>query len=386
MGKLILSILCALVVVFAIPAGVFAAETAETEVLPDPGITPDSPFYFMDKWGKQIAMTFTFGPENKAQKAVQYAGERMAEIEAMLERKKFKQAAEAGKEYQYCIRTMAQNMEQAKSKGLNVEENIALTAERHLEIANKISENAAQEVQQIMTQTREQARTCQETALRNMAQSDPEKAARLNLQLMERQLNRIRVQTENPETDGLQSRLEEYKRLGKLGEEISGIAKGLGKDHNVDYLVGQATEHHLEVLAQVQQRVQGNASEAVGEAIQNCIRNHEQLVSRMQAQNRIGSVPEETSAQDAFRDRVEQSTQSMTQSSMQTQTGQGSSDAGTHNTTQTQTQTGQRTPQSTGSDSTGASGNQGIQGTSGPESASTTGGQGGSDGISQKGS
>ena len=56
---------------------------AQEEELPDPGITPDSTFYFFDNWGKNIGLFFAFGPEAKAQKALEYAEERLAEAQAI---------------------------------------------------------------------------------------------------------------------------------------------------------------------------------------------------------------------------------------------------------------------------------------------------------------
>ena len=184
-------------------------------------------------------------------------------------------------------------MEQARLKGADVSEKVALMAEKHLGYLCDNTENASEEARMLMTQTRGRAMTCQETALKNMAQGDPEKAARFNLQLMERQLNRIRVQAEEPETEGLQARLEVYNRLGNLGEEISQIARQFGKGAAVDQIVGLATAPQLEVLTQVQQRVQEEAQQAVEATIQNCVQNHEQLVTRLQAQNQLGQVPEE---------------------------------------------------------------------------------------------
>ena len=58
---------------------------AQEEELPNPGITPDSPFYFLDNWGKNIGLFFAFGPEAKARKALEYAEERLAEAQAMAE-------------------------------------------------------------------------------------------------------------------------------------------------------------------------------------------------------------------------------------------------------------------------------------------------------------
>jgi len=185
-----------------------------------------------------------------------------------------------------------------------------------------------------MTQTRERAMTCQETALKNMAQGDPEKAARFNLQLMERQLNRIRVQAEEAKGEAVQARLEVYNRLGNLGGEISQIAKGLGEEMTVDQLVGMATAHHLEVLAEVQERVQGKAQQAIEATIQNRVQNHEQVVTRLRAQNQLGQVPEEAPMPNAFQNRTGQSTQGTdTPTDTQTQTSQGTQSTGTANVT-----------------------------------------------------
>ncbi len=274
------------------------AYAQEGEALPDPGITPDSPFYFADKWGKQISLMFTFNAENKAQKALRYADERMAEIDAMMAQNKIEEATQAANEYQNYLGIATQNMEQARLKGVDVSEKVALMSEKHLRFLSDSTDNATENARMVLTQTKERAMVSQETALKNMAQVDPEKAAQFNLQLMERQLNRIRVQAEEPAAEGLQERLQEYNRLGNLGEEISQIAGGLGEETTVDQLVGQATAHHLEVLAEVQQRVQGEAQQAVEAAIQNRVQNHEQVVTRLQAQNQLGQVPAEVPISD----------------------------------------------------------------------------------------
>ena len=272
--------------------GIIYAQEEEM-TLPDPGITPDSPFYFMDKWGKQISLMFTFNAENKTQKALHYADERMAEIDAMMAQNKIKEATQAVNEYQNYLEIATKNMEQARLKGVDVSEKVVLMAEKHVGFLSDSTDNVTEDAQMLLNQTRERAMTCQEAALKNMVHGDPEKAARLNLQLMERQLDRIRVQAEEAEGEAVQARLEVYNRLGNLGEEISQIAKGLGEETTVDQLVGQATAHHLEVLAEVQQRVQEQAQQAVEDAIQNRIQTHERVVTRLQLQNQLGNVPEE---------------------------------------------------------------------------------------------
>ncbi|MFC2006968.1 DUF5667 domain-containing protein [Chloroflexota bacterium] len=318
-------------------SGVAYAQEAEA-TLPDPGTTPDSPFYFMDQWGKSISLAFTVNAQRKAEKALRYADERMAEIDAMMAQNKIKQATKAANGYQNYLEVTNKNMEQARLKGADVSEKVALMAEKHLGYLSDSTDNATGDARMLMTQARERAMTCQETALKNMAQGDPQKAAQFNLQLMERQLNRIRVQVEEPEVKGLQARLEVYNRLGNLGENISQIAKGLGEETTVDQLVGQATAHHLEVLAEVQQRVQGEAQEAVQATVQNRVQNHEQIVTRLQAQNRLGQVPTKAPMPNAFQNRAGQSTQGTdTPNAIQTQTSQGTQSTGTANVTPAQT-------------------------------------------------
>jgi hypothetical protein len=285
--------------------GVAYAQESEV-ILPDPGTTPDSSFYFMDKLGKQISLLFTFNSGEKVEKTLRYADERMAEIDAMLAQNKIKEATRATKEYQYCLETATKYMERARLKGIDVSEKVALMTEKHLGYLCENSGNASEDAQRLMTQTRERAMTCQETALKNMAQGDPEKAAQCNLQMMERHLNRIRVQAEEAKGEAVQARLEVYNRLRNLGEEISQIAKGLGDETTVDQLVGQATAYHLQVLAEVQQQVQEQARQEVDEAIQNCIQNHEQLVNRLQAQNQLGQVPEEVPMPDLMSNQMGQ--------------------------------------------------------------------------------
>jgi len=62
------------------------AQDAEFK-LPGAGITPDSPFYFLDRLGEFLQEFFTFSPEGKAHLQITFAAERIAEIKVVLETK-----------------------------------------------------------------------------------------------------------------------------------------------------------------------------------------------------------------------------------------------------------------------------------------------------------
>ncbi|MDO8430175.1 MAG: trypsin-like peptidase domain-containing protein [bacterium] len=66
-----------LVAILTTPALTFAAT--------DPGLKPGNFFYIFDTTSEKIVLFFTFNPENKVKKALEYADERLAEIEVVAE-------------------------------------------------------------------------------------------------------------------------------------------------------------------------------------------------------------------------------------------------------------------------------------------------------------
>jgi len=61
------------------------ARDAQAGSLPRAGITPESPFYFLDKAGEVIQEFFTFNPETKTMLQLTFVLERIAEIQVILE-------------------------------------------------------------------------------------------------------------------------------------------------------------------------------------------------------------------------------------------------------------------------------------------------------------
>lgn len=80
-----------LTAVFVTVSLLFAGGTAfaqgQSTSLPSAGLTPESPFYFIDKLGETLREFFTFNPEGKARLQITFAAERVAEIKIILETK-----------------------------------------------------------------------------------------------------------------------------------------------------------------------------------------------------------------------------------------------------------------------------------------------------------
>ena len=90
--------------------------------LSGPGLTPDSPFYFFDALGEKISLFFTFDPAKKAEKAFQYAGEKLAEVKGMAEANKIEALKKAGQKYQEYLAIFFEKGGEAYEVGKDVTE------------------------------------------------------------------------------------------------------------------------------------------------------------------------------------------------------------------------------------------------------------------------
>jgi len=68
-----------LIIASLVLVGLGGGALAQEAELPDPGITPDSPFYFLEIISEGIGTFFTFGDLKKAERYATLAAERVAE-------------------------------------------------------------------------------------------------------------------------------------------------------------------------------------------------------------------------------------------------------------------------------------------------------------------
>lgn len=137
-------------------------ETAEIQsTLPEPGLTPDSPLYFLDTLGENIDLALTRSPEAKAKKAFSRAEEKLAEAKDMAEKGKGEAAENATKRHDDYVEKATENLGKAKALGRDIEALAAHIAEKTLKhqavlarvydkLLAKGNENAAAAVQRAM--------------------------------------------------------------------------------------------------------------------------------------------------------------------------------------------------------------------------------------------
>ncbi len=136
-----------------------AVVLAETAPLPDAGLTPDSPFYFLKSWKEQIQLFFTFGAENKANQYLHLAGVRLADYQKLVEKGKTEIAQKTLEKDRSQLNRALTKAEELKTNGedvKNITETIQQAISKHLEI-----------LQQNLEKVPEQARKGIENAIEN---------------------------------------------------------------------------------------------------------------------------------------------------------------------------------------------------------------------------
>ena len=380
---------------------------AQATELPNPGLTPDSPFYFIERISEGIGTFFTFGDLKKAERYAGLAAERVAEAQAVVEKGKPEAVEKALKRYEDQLGRALAKAEAAKAKGENIEkvtETVARATSKHLTVlegllekvpevakaaitkaleksknghitalkalagenpgkaveinidsaesrlekakqeavkknkekvekdledyedfqatleevrgkgktlAALVSEERTKDIKELdeiedgtkdisaetagkVKETKDRTIDRQMSSLRDIADEDPEKATEINLKAAEARLNRAKAKADEGKTDEVEEAVNEFENQYKFGEEISEIAKGLGKDiTTVEQLVGKATSIHLEILAEVYAKVPEQAKEAIEKAMTVSAKGHERAVEALKAKGALDEIPEE---------------------------------------------------------------------------------------------
>ena len=268
---------------------------AQDEELPDPGITPDSPFYFFDTLGKNIGMFFAFGPEAKAKKALQYAEERLAEAQAMAVKNRIREMTQAANDYDGFMAMVNQRAEEVRQRGIsdNITERVALATSKHLQVLDRIRDKVPDQAKEAIARARTASLNGQENALRALAKAKPERAIEINLATIESRLNRARVKASENVTTEVEAALDYATRLAEIEEEMVAIAQEKGIDiTSIEKRLAQSTSNRLEVLTGVYEKVPETAQPAIKKAIENSVSKYERAVAKLKEKNALGEIPE----------------------------------------------------------------------------------------------
>lgn len=272
--------------------------SAQSDELPPPGLLPDSPFYFLETFVEGIGSFFTFGDLKKAERYATLSAERVAEAKAVIEKGRPELAGKTLERYENQLNKSLAWAEKAKAKGRNIEkvaETVAEAAGKQLLVLEAVLEKVPEQAKTAVAKAREASMNGQKNALRALARENPERAAEMILKAAEARLNRAKVKSEEGKINEVEKAVKEFEGYHELGGEVSQIAKELGKDMTTaEQLVERATTIHLEILAEIYERVPESTKSTIEEAIRVSVKGYEQVLEALKAKGALDEISKET--------------------------------------------------------------------------------------------
>jgi len=305
MKKIMIVLLISILAITIFPGGIAYAQDEE---LPDPGITPDSPLYVFDNWGKKLGMFFTFGSEAKTRKAIAYAEERLAEAQAMALKNRIRDEERATEGYGEFLAIATEKMEETRNEGIsnNISELVALATAKHLAVLDRVSDKVPDEAKEALYKAREESMSGQQDALRLLARERIERAIEINIDTVEKRLTRARENSEENNMEEVENALNDVNMMLRVGEELYENAKRSGQDTtNVEEIVAKATSRHLDVLATVYEKIPEQDRITIQNVISNTVQSRETAVEALKNRGALGEISEETLLPERIRNELE---------------------------------------------------------------------------------
>jgi hypothetical protein len=242
----------------------------------------------------------------RAERALSLANKRVREMETLAEKGRPQDLGLAAEKYGYALNMTLAEIERAGDRGLATENITALLAEataRHLLMLDDVWDMVPDEAKTAIAHARDMSETGREHALAALAKNDTVGATEMNMAAMEGRLNRVRARVQN--TEAVQIALQQFEAMSEFGEEISQIARETGLNATeVEELVAEATSTHLEVLAEVYDKVPQQAQPVIERVMANLMMRQQR---RVQALEQSGArVPPSPAIPETIKERVEE--------------------------------------------------------------------------------
>lgn len=184
---------------------------AQTSDLPDPGLLPNHPLYFLKSWGEAVGTFFTLGDVAKAGHYLLLAERRLAEAKALTDKDKPEAAERVLERHQEQLDRSLEVAERAKDKGLDIDEVLAEVAEatlRHQTVLVKIYEKVPAKARPAIERAIERSMKGHERALQAISKEKREQ---------------ISEQIEEKRRETLQKTEEIRKKVPEMPVELPGV-------------------------------------------------------------------------------------------------------------------------------------------------------------------
>lgn len=226
---------------------------------------PGDTLYAVKLGTEQMKMMLPANEVAKAEWALSFAERRVGEMQALAENGRPQHMGMAVEGYDDVLNTTLIRVERAQNRGLAIGNITALVANataKHLCVLDSVYDMVPLGAKEAIAHARNVSETGYFHAVAALAKNNTVKATQINIAAMEGRLNRIRAR--HGDAAAAETALHQFEAMADFGEEISQIAQELGLNTSkVEELVAEATSIHLEVLADVYDKVPAQAQPAI---------------------------------------------------------------------------------------------------------------------------
>lgn len=176
-----------------------SATTTDVSNLPDPGMLPDHPLYFLKQTMERIGDGFAFSEEAKIERGIKMAERRLAEARVMIDSDRELLVEKAFLRYSNRIESLEERLnnleEENQDKFESVINRVTEATLNHQEVLSDLIENKSGEVSERLQEALERSMNGHETALSALSgenRSQIEETIREKKEMIEDKINQIR--------------------------------------------------------------------------------------------------------------------------------------------------------------------------------------------------
>jgi len=232
---------------------------------------PGDTFYPVKLGIEQMRVMLPGSEVVKVERTLRFAERRIEEMQALAENERSQYMGMSVEGYDSALNITLTRLDWAQNRGLAIGNLTALVANataKHLCVFDSVYDMVPPTAREAIAHAMNVSETGYFHALVALSKNNTVRVAEMNLAAMEGRLNRVRTRSQNAEV--VQIALQQFEAMADFNEQISQIAQGrILNMTEVEDLIAAATLKHLEMLADVWEKVPGQAQPAIERVMAN---------------------------------------------------------------------------------------------------------------------
>jgi hypothetical protein len=267
---------------------------------------PGDTLYPLKLATEQAGMMLLRDDAARMERALDFAERRLEEMEALAGEGRPQDLDMAVEKYGHALNVALVMMKRTADRGLatrNITAQVADATAGHILVLDRVYDMVTDEAKAAIAHAGNVSQTGYFHALAALARNNTVQAANINLAAMEGRLNRIRARVQNEEA--VQIALQQFEAMAEFNDEISQIADEIDMNMTqVEEIIAAATSKHLEVLADVWEKVPEQVQPAIERVMANLMIRHQNRVEALEQNG--AEAPPSPQIPEKIRERVEE--------------------------------------------------------------------------------